>query len=48
MDVPKQRDYPDYYDVITNPIDMKEIRRKIENNKVYLTYFLNSFFCFLV
>lgn len=36
MDLPKVKEYPDYYDVINHPIDMKEIRKKIENNKVRL------------
>ncbi|VDK73252.1 unnamed protein product, partial [Cylicostephanus goldi] len=33
MELPSAREYPDYYEVIKNPIDLKTIREKIENNK---------------
>lgn len=33
VDLPSMRDYPDYYEVITNPIDMKSIRDRIENDR---------------
>lgn len=34
MELPSSREYPDYYQVIERPIDLKIIRDKIENNKV--------------
>ncbi|EYC16997.1 hypothetical protein Y032_0032g2608 [Ancylostoma ceylanicum] len=33
MELPSAREYPDYYQVIVHPIDLKMIREKIENNK---------------
>ncbi|WKX90196.1 hypothetical protein Q1695_009217 [Nippostrongylus brasiliensis] len=33
MELPSPKEYPDYYDVIEHPIDLKTIREKIENNK---------------
>ncbi|VDM80750.1 unnamed protein product, partial [Strongylus vulgaris] len=33
MELPSVREYPDYYEVIKHPIDLKTIREKIENNK---------------
>lgn len=33
MELPSSREYPDYYQVIERPIDLKIIRDKIENNK---------------
>ncbi|PIO62206.1 Bromodomain protein [Teladorsagia circumcincta] len=33
MELPSSREYPDYYQVIEHPIDMKIIRDKIENNR---------------
>ncbi|CAD6186179.1 unnamed protein product [Caenorhabditis auriculariae] len=33
MELPSYREYPDYYDVIANPIDMKTIRERIETDK---------------
>ncbi|KAK6728994.1 hypothetical protein RB195_006197 [Necator americanus] len=33
MELPSAREYPDYYQVIAHPIDLKIIREKIENNK---------------
>ncbi|KIH42741.1 Bromodomain protein [Ancylostoma duodenale] len=33
MELPSAREYPDYYQVIAHPIDLKMIREKIENNK---------------
>ncbi|XP_050044386.1 protein polybromo-1-like isoform X4 [Dermacentor andersoni] len=33
MEKPSRKDYPDYYEVITNPIDMKTIHENVKNNK---------------
>ncbi|MFH4974813.1 hypothetical protein AB6A40_001522 [Gnathostoma spinigerum] len=33
MVLPSKRDYPDYYRVISNPIDMTMVRERIENDK---------------
>lgn len=33
MERPSRRDYPDYYEVITNPMDMKTIEENVKNNK---------------
>jgi protein polybromo-1 len=32
MDKPSKRDYPDYYEVIERPIDMRTINDKIKSN----------------
>ena len=34
MRLPSKRDYPDYYDIITRPIDMTTIEYKIKNDRV--------------
>ncbi|XP_052070858.1 protein polybromo-1-like isoform X2 [Mytilus californianus] len=33
MQLPSKKEYPDYYDVITNPIDMSMIEQKIKSNQ---------------
>lgn len=33
MQLPSKKEYPDYYDVITNPIDMSMIEQKIKGNQ---------------
>ena len=32
MERPSKKDYPDYYDVITHPMDMKTVDEKIKRN----------------
>jgi len=34
MYLPLKKDYPDYYKVITDPIDLSTIETKIKSNKV--------------
>jgi hypothetical protein len=34
MQLPLKRDYPDYYQVITNPIDLSMIEAKLRADKV--------------
>lgn len=34
MQLPSKRDYPDYYHVITNPIDLSMIEAKLRADKV--------------
>ena len=36
MYLPSKKDYPDYYKVITDPIDLSIIEGKIKGNKVRL------------
>lgn len=36
MEKPSKKDYPDYYEIITNPIDMKTIDSNIKSEKVSL------------
>ena len=36
MEKPSKKDYPDYYEIIDNPIDMRTINEKIKSN-VYKT-----------
>ena len=33
MELPSKKNYPDYYDIISEPIDMKEIDNKIKTNQ---------------
>ena len=35
MEKPSKKDYPDYYDIIETPIDMKTIESNIKNDRVY-------------
>jgi protein polybromo-1 len=34
MQLPSKKEYPDYYDIITNPIDMSMIEQKIKGGMV--------------
>lgn len=34
MEKPSKKDYPDYYEIIANPIDMKTINENIKSEKV--------------
>lgn len=34
LEKPLKKDYPDYYDIIVQPIDMKTIINKVQNDKV--------------
>lgn len=38
MYLPSKKDYPDYYKVITDPIDLSTIEAKIKNNKVCVQF----------
>lgn len=37
--LPCEKTYPDYYKIIKNPIDLSEIKRKIDNNEVSNNFF---------
>ena len=39
MELPDRAQYPDYYEYIQQPIDMRIIREKIETNKVKIDIF---------
>lgn len=39
MEKPSKKNYPDYYQVIAEPIDMKTIDHNIRNDKVLYIYY---------
>lgn len=40
MELPSPTDYPDYYDVILNPVDLNMIENRIKTEKV-MTFYRN-------
>jgi len=44
MKLPSRREYPDYYEIIKKPIDIKKILSKIDNSYVCTKHNISSLF----
>lgn len=45
MEKPSKKDYPDYYEIIESPIDMKTIEANVKNDKVLEILFNWIYLC---